>query len=59
VIGVVMFIRQVSLAAEIGSWGANPALVISHMLILSLWASVITSATLVLWRDHAVRTRAR
>lgn len=39
--------------------GRQPALVASHVLVLSLWASVITSATLVLWRDDAARTRER
>lgn len=59
VIGVGMFISQVARASEIEWVGAGPALVISHVLVLSLWASVITSTTLVLWRDHASRTGAR
>ena len=58
-LGVVMFIRHIARAGEFAWAEAGPALVYSHVLILSLWASVITSATLVLWRDHAVRTRAR
>ena len=57
VLGVVMFIRHVAGASEFAWAEAGPAVIISHGLVLSLWASVITSATLVLWRDHAARTR--
>ena len=56
VVGVVMFIRQVTLASAIGSSGVGPALVYSHVLLLSLWVSVLTSATLVLWRERAGRS---
>jgi hypothetical protein len=59
VLGVVMFIRHVAGAGELAWAEAGPALIITHFLIVSLWISVITSATLVLWRDQASRVRAR
>jgi hypothetical protein len=59
VLGVVMFIRHIAGASGFAWTDAGPALVVSHALVVSLWISVITSATLVLWRDHAGRTRAR
>lgn len=59
VLGVAMFIRHVAGAGELAWAETGPALIVSHVLIVSLWVSVITSATLVLWRDHASRVRAR
>jgi len=59
VVGVVMLIRLLAGAGELAWAEAGPALIISHGLVASLGVSVLTSATLVLWRDHTSRVRAR
>ena len=59
VLGAVMLIRHLAGAGELAWAEAGPALIIVHGAIVSLWVSVITSATLVLWRDHTSRVRAR
>lgn len=59
VLGVAMFIRHVADAGEIAWAEAGPALIVSHVLVVSLWMAVSTSATLVLWREHVSRVRAR
>lgn len=49
VLGAVMFSRDLIRAANTASWQAGPGLVVSYVVILSLWASVITTGTLVPW----------
>ena len=57
--GVVMFIRHAAGADELAWVDAEPAVIAVHILIVSLWISVITTATLVLWRDRTSHVRGR
>jgi hypothetical protein len=54
-----MFIRHAAGADELAWVDAEPAVIAVHILIVSLWISVITTATLVLWRDRTSHVRGR